>query len=88
MYDSFTPSCAQFGFQSDVSVQQALLQAQTNSQQDLTHIALLDLAKAYDRFDRKKLLNVLATWLDPTTLLMVRAMVGPMVAHIQGDTTN
>lgn len=58
--DSLTPARAQFGFQPGVSVQQALLQAQSNATQNLKHVAVLDLARSYDTVDRQKLLDALA----------------------------
>lgn len=49
----FTPPRAKFGLQSRISVLQALLQAQTHAAQGLKHVAVLDLAKAHDKVDRK-----------------------------------
>lgn len=53
---SFTPTRAQFSFQPGISLQQEMLTEDGNARRGLSHMAVLDLEKAYDRVDRRKLL--------------------------------
>lgn len=74
----FTPTKAKFWFQRGISVEQAIITAEHNARQrGMSHIALLDLEKAYDRVDRRKLPYIATKWLPRHTLNMVRCLIGP-----------
>lgn len=66
----------QFGLQARISVQQALLQAQSNPHGCLHHVAVLDLSKAYDKLDRARLLELVAENINSNGVGMVRATMG------------
>lgn len=76
--EHFTCACHQFGFQRGITVQQVLLQVHANAERGLRPTAVLDLAKAYDKVDGAKLLQVIERWLPPTGLNMMRASLGLM----------
>lgn len=76
--EQFTPSSSQFGFQSGITLAQALLQEEENAKGGMTLTAILDLEKAYDKVDLNLLLDVTANWLDTETIAMVRALLGPV----------
>lgn len=76
--DQYTPSSSLFRFQAGVAIAQDLLQVEDNANRGLTHVAVLDLEKAYDKVDRHLLLNVVAKWPDMDKKAMVRALLGPV----------
>lgn len=84
----FTPARAQFCFHSGISVQQAILQAQSNAQSRLNYGAVLDLPKSYDKVYRHKLIDAVAEYLNKDMLNMVRATLGPICARSKGDLTD
>lgn len=83
--DAFTLAGSQFWFQPNVSVQQALLQAQSNAQQGLIHTVVLVLANAYDKVDRGKRLQIIAEWVDWDKLNMIRVTFGTPSARTKTD---
>lgn len=54
----------------------------------MTHLAVLDLEKAYDRVGRRKRLHVATKWIPGQLLDMVRCLLGPLIIQSKGDTTN
>lgn len=64
--DRFSPARTQFGFHPGISIQQAILEAQANAQRGLTHVAVLDLAKACDRVARAIILEAIGEHVDGT----------------------
>lgn len=85
--DKFTTAREQFGFQQEIAVQQALLQAHANAEKGLTEIAVLDLAKAYDKVNRIEVLHIAERCLSMTELNMMRAGLGPMLVWTNNDPT-
>lgn len=79
---------AQFAFQEVISVQQSLLQAQTNAQQGLKHALVLDLAKAYEKVDKEKLLHAISQWLEDDALNTVRATLDSLRVRTTADPTD
>lgn len=67
---------------------QALLQAEDNARSGMKHAAVHDLAKAYDKVDRRLLLDVMREVIDDENTKMVRALLGPVRIHTRGDPTN
>lgn len=86
--EKFTHTRSQFRFQSSISFKQALITVDHNARRGLSHMAVLDLEKAYDRVDRRKLLQVAGKWLPSDLLNMVRCLLGPLTIHSKGDRTN
>lgn len=85
---NFTPARTQFGFQQGISVLQSILQIEPNAQNGLTHVAVLDLAKAYDRGNRRKLTEFVTEHLGDDTMKMLRATLGPVRAREKRDPTD
>lgn len=85
---SYTPTRSQFGFQTVMSVQQALLAADYNARMGIAHMAVLELYNAYDRVDRRKLLHLATKWLSNTLLNIVRYFLGPLTICVKGEPTN
>lgn len=52
----------------------------------MKHMVVLDLEKAYDRVDRRKLLHIAAKWLPNRLLSMVRCFL-PLSIRTKGDPT-
>lgn len=46
-----------------------------------------DIAKAYDKVERKQLLQICARWIHDNELRMVRDMMGPMRVRTKGGPT-
>lgn len=60
-------------FQREISVEEELLQLQANAERGLRNTAVMDLAKAYEKVDRDKLLEVVEPWILRTVLQMMPA---------------
>lgn len=66
----------QYGFQSNVSVQQEIMPVEDLVRHGMIHIAILDLQKVYDRVDRRDLLEGPSKWIKPELLNIVDAYAG------------
>lgn len=69
----------QLGFQPGISVQQEILKAQSNAEQGLNHVAVLDLVKAYDMVDRGLLLMFIAEEVHGNCVRMLKETLGTLM---------
>lgn len=76
-----------YGFQADITVQRAQLEAQANTEKGLVHTAVLDLEKAYDKVYRVKLIQNLARCLERDDPNMVRFTLRALTVRTRGDPT-
>lgn len=85
----FTPTRAQFGFQTGILVHQEIITADYIARRrGMRHLEVLDLEKAYDCVDRRKLLHIATKWLPTQILNMVRCLLRPLTVRSKGDPTN
>lgn len=85
--ENFTPANAQFGFQTNVSIQQENLRAQTKARRGVRHTAMLDLEKACDKLNMEKIVYALAKHLQSNVLNMARATLLPLQLRTKNDPT-
>lgn len=78
MNGHFVPARSQFGFQQWIAVTQALLWDVDNARKSMCHAAVFDLDKAYDKVERRLILQVVTKWLHARTTSIVSALLGPM----------
>lgn len=74
--DYFTSQRTQFGLQPGISVEQAILQAQSSVQHGQKHVAVLDLHTSYDKLNKHHLLRMMAEYLHDDILHVVPATIG------------
>lgn len=51
----------------------------------MNHAAVLDLEKAFDKVDRREILNLMREWAEERTVEMIRAMLGRMRIRVKTD---
>lgn len=72
-------------FYGEVTATKALIQAKDRAKRGINHAAVCELEKAYEKLDRKSLLETVAEWAGGETTKMVRKVLGPFEDTIKAE---